>query len=409
MRILYADHYAGSPELGMEFRPWQLAREWTRAGHRVTVIAGTYSHLRVRNPEHLRVPTLETVEGVEFLWIPTPRYSGNGPGRIRSMVAYCLGLRRALARLAAEGPVDAIIASSTYPFDFLVTHAAARRCGAASVFELHDLWPASPMAIGGYSRWHPFIVATQWCEDRFCRDADLVVSIIPHADRHLVTRGLRPERYVHIPNGIDPADVPEATPTPGGPLGDAAKWCRERFTVGFAGSVSDAYALETLVQAVGIAGIRGLVVGDGPLRSRLEELARSAGADMRFTGRVKRTEAIALLRACSATFVGLKGHPLFEAYGISMNKIYDGMLCGRPMLASYTSANDPVADAGCGLSVRADDVKGLVDAIGRMVALGEAERDAMGRRGRDFVIAHHEHRTLAARMAEAIGRARPGR
>ena len=39
MNILYLNHYAGSPALGMEFRPYYLAREWVRAGHRVQIVA----------------------------------------------------------------------------------------------------------------------------------------------------------------------------------------------------------------------------------------------------------------------------------------------------------------------------------------------------------------------------------
>ena len=33
MNILYLNHYAGSPALGMEYRPYYLSREWVRAGH----------------------------------------------------------------------------------------------------------------------------------------------------------------------------------------------------------------------------------------------------------------------------------------------------------------------------------------------------------------------------------------
>ncbi|MEG1498163.1 MAG: hypothetical protein RSA02_05690 [Bacteroidales bacterium] len=46
MRILIINHYAGSPELGMEFRPYHLGKEWVKMGHQVFVVGGTYSHLR---------------------------------------------------------------------------------------------------------------------------------------------------------------------------------------------------------------------------------------------------------------------------------------------------------------------------------------------------------------------------
>ena len=50
MNILYLNHYAGSPGLGMEFRPYYLAREWVRAGHRVQIVAADFSHVRARQP-----------------------------------------------------------------------------------------------------------------------------------------------------------------------------------------------------------------------------------------------------------------------------------------------------------------------------------------------------------------------
>jgi hypothetical protein len=42
MNILYINHYAGSPALGMEYRPFYLAREWVCAGHRVQTPAANY-------------------------------------------------------------------------------------------------------------------------------------------------------------------------------------------------------------------------------------------------------------------------------------------------------------------------------------------------------------------------------
>lgn len=398
MRIVYCDHYAGSPELGMEFRPFQLAREWVRLGHDVTIVGGSYSHLRVRNP----TPGRETLDGVEFLWLETPEYRGNGLARIRSMVAYCLGLRRALRALATDGPIDAIIASSTYPFDFLVTHRAARRLGAASIFELHDLWPESVIELGGYSRRHPFVVATQWCEDAYCRKADRVISILPHADRHLATRGLAASRYVHIPNGVDPKDAPDPSTSPSPDVAMHAAWAGERFTIGFAGSVTDSYSIEPWIRAAAGGPSRLLIMGDGPARERLERLATKVGTEARFTGRLPRAEALQLLCRCDAIFVGLNAHPLFERYGISMNKLYDGMLCGRPILANYTSANDPVGDAGCGITTPAGDVDAISQAIARLASLSPDDRRRMGARGRAHVESHHDHSVLAERMLESI-------
>ena len=50
MNVLLINHYAGSPRLGMEYRPFYLAREWVRAGHRVQIVAASFSHVRSRQP-----------------------------------------------------------------------------------------------------------------------------------------------------------------------------------------------------------------------------------------------------------------------------------------------------------------------------------------------------------------------
>ena len=49
MNILLINHYAGSPELGMEFRPYYMAKEWVKMGHQVLIVGGSFSHLRKYN------------------------------------------------------------------------------------------------------------------------------------------------------------------------------------------------------------------------------------------------------------------------------------------------------------------------------------------------------------------------
>ncbi len=61
--------------------------------------------------------------------------------------------------------------------------------------------------------------------------------------------------------------------------------------------------------------------------------------------RMSRAGAFAAMQATDAIFVGLRAHPIYR-FGIGMNKIYDGMLAGRPLVAAYTAGNDPVRAHG---------------------------------------------------------------
>jgi len=73
MRILYLNHYAGSPLHGMEYRPYYLAREWVRGGHEVQLVAASYSHVRTRQPELAdHAARDETIAGIGYRWLPTP-------------------------------------------------------------------------------------------------------------------------------------------------------------------------------------------------------------------------------------------------------------------------------------------------------------------------------------------------
>lgn len=182
MNILYLDHYAGSPSLGMEYRPFYLAREWQRLGHRVAIVAASYAHVRSTNPAVADAVTAAQVEGLPFIWLRTPAYQGNGLSRVRNMLAYLRGLRR-WKRWLPFTP-DVIIASSTYPMDIGPARAMARHTGAKLVWEVHDLWPLSPMELGGMPWWHPFILWVQHYEDLYNWATEAKSHFEPYMDVH---------------------------------------------------------------------------------------------------------------------------------------------------------------------------------------------------------------------------------
>ena len=61
---------------------YYLGREWVLSGHRVTIVGASHSHVRAHQPVMNGPFTSETVDGVQFVWCQTPRYQGNGAGRV---------------------------------------------------------------------------------------------------------------------------------------------------------------------------------------------------------------------------------------------------------------------------------------------------------------------------------------
>ena len=198
MRILLINHYAGSIYHGMEFRPYYFAREWVKMGHEVVIVAASYSHLRQKNVAINAAILEENIDGIKYIWLKTPEYSGNGVGRIKNMATFIYKLYKFLPQITAGFKPDAVIASSTYPLDSYPANWIAKKHGAKFVFELHDLWPMSPMVLGHMSKYHPFIWIMQRGEDYWCKNADTVISLLPEAYKHLVTRGMTMEKYIVI-------------------------------------------------------------------------------------------------------------------------------------------------------------------------------------------------------------------
>ncbi len=406
MNVLYIDHYAGAPAYGMEYRPYYLAREWVRAGHRVTVVGASQAHVRSRQPACTGDFTREAIDGVDFVWCATPPYQGNGVGRVVNILAFLRRLRQWPRWL--DGKPDVVIASSTYPADIGAARRIARRHGAKLVWEVHDLWPLSPMELGGMSRWHPFIVWMQRAENAACRDADVVVSILPKAQDHLRQHGMAAHKFVHVPNGIDPAEwAPEAeVPVPPAHAAAvAAARARGDFVVAYTGAHGVANALGTLLDAAAQMReepVTWLLVGDGPEKAALKRRVADEGlARVQLLDPVPKRAIPRLLRQMDLLYIGLQREPLFR-FGISPNKLMDYMMAGRPVLCAIEAGNDLVGDAGCGLSIAAEDPAAVAAGVHRLAALGADERQAMGERGRAFVQSRHTYPVLARRFLEAL-------
>ena len=403
MKIVLVNHYAGSPAHGMEFRPHQFARQWVAAGHDVVVIAGSYSHLRNMNPVFEGATASEEIDGVEYRWLRTPRYRSNGLARIRSIRTFLTAVERERRQILSKTRVDAVIASSTYPFDIDPARRIARDHDALLVWEVHDLWPLSPMELGGFSRWNPLIWMTQRAEDRCCRDADLVVSILPKTLEHLQERGLDRDRFIAIPNGAEPEPPPLEKPEAQKAVeGHRAKG---RFTMAYAGGIGGYHGLESLIRAFSTLDPETnalVLVGDGPEKEKLEHLASDLGCrHVDFHARVPRSDALAIIGSADAIFVGLHRHSIYR-FGIGLNKIYDAMLAARPVVASYSAGNDPIGEAGCGITVPAEDVSAIAASIRTLQSMSAEERSRFGEAGAAFVRKHHDFRVLADRFIVAM-------
>ena len=407
MNILLINHYAGSPRHGMAYRPYYLAREWIRLGHRVRILASDNSHIRASQPDLASMTHLdETIDGVEYRWYRTPPYCGNGIGRVRNMGTFVTSLFRDGKKLARAFKPDIVIASSTYPMDIWPAHRIARLADAKLLFEVHDLWPLSPMELGGMSKWHPFIMLVQQAEDYAYRNADCVVSILPKVGEYMASRGLALEKLHLVPNGIDPdewlsdsADLPDD-------VNNLIAMLRTQGSaiLGYAGTHGISNALDNLLGAAKLMQdekVAFVLVGSGPSKASLQQLARREKLNNTyFLDPIRKSQIPSLLRCFDIAYLGWHRHPLYR-FGIAPNKLMDYMMAARPVLHAVEAGNDPVREAGCGMTVEPDKPEAVVQGIKTLMTLSAGERYAMGQKGKAFVLKNLTYPVLGQRFLAA--------
>lgn len=404
MNILIVNHYAGSEELGMEYRPFHLARHWVRMGHRVLIVAAGFTHLRLKNPT-LNAPTVrQVVDGVEYLFLRTAPYTENDRKRALNVLQFVTALTRMAPKLAADFRPQVVIASSTYPYDIHPAGRIAKLAGAKLVFEVHDIWPQSPIEIHGYHPAHPLMIYTQRETDYAFQKADLVVSLLPFTTTYMKERGYRQKAYLHIPNGVEP-ELEISDKLPQKHLDLLGRY-REKgmFIVLYVGGFSMANALEDFIKAAGKCpgDVLFATVGNGPLKVGFKKYARLSGVhNLLFLDGVPREQIPAVLRQADCLYLGAKETGLYR-YGVSMNKLFDYMKAAKPIIYGVSAANNPVADAGCGLTIQSEDPAAIVAAVETLRATPEPERIAMGERGRAYVLEHHSYPKLAETFLAAL-------
>ncbi|HRP67937.1 MAG TPA: glycosyltransferase family 4 protein [Turneriella sp.] len=406
MNILLINHYAGSPQYGMEFRPYYMGREWQRMGHEVKILAGSYSHIRSKQPEMSSGKHKdEIIDGISYRWYKTTVYTGNGIKRVLSMLVFLRHLKRDAKKIAQEFKPDLVIASSTYPMDIWPARRIAKLSKAKLVYEVHDLWPLSPIQLGNLPRWHPFIIWVQMAEDYAYRHADKVVSMLPKTLEYMQSRGLAPKKFVYVPNGInlDEWKKPESLNNEVLQIIKNLKKKKQPI-VGYVGTHGLANALDTLLDAMKI--LRGRVqllsVGTGPEKEKLIKRVKDEEiSNVIILPSIPKKEVPNLLQLIDIAYIGLKPEALFQ-YGISPNKLMDYMVSEKPIVCAIKAGNDPVGEAGCGITVPPGDAQLVADAIVKLSKLSPTQRKTMGTKGKSFILKNQTYPVLAKRFLAAM-------
>lgn len=400
--FVLVNHTASTPGTGMTSRHHYLARELVRLGHKVTVVGARTHHLLKENIKADALPSEETVDGYRFLRIDVPEYHhAHDKRRVIAWFAFSAKLARLKDRF--EERTDAVLYSSPDPVGYLGAERLAASLGARLIFEVRDLWPLTLIEIGGYKPSHPFIRFLNWIEKRAYQRSRKVLSNLEGAVKHMLVKGLQPEKFVWISNGfdLDEIAVPQALTKQ-----TFEQLPKEGFNIVYTGTLGAANALFTVLDAAAFLGDRAnvtiLLVGQGRERAELQARSVQLGLkNVRFLDPVPKAQMPSLLAACDACIISTLDSPLYR-YGISPNKLFDYFASGRPVISLYSGKYDMVARYNAGIQVPAEDPVACANAIKRMRDMSSTQRAVLGENGRRAVYRELNYAKLAVKLEQVL-------
>ncbi|HTB63820.1 MAG TPA: glycosyltransferase family 4 protein [Opitutales bacterium] len=375
MRVLYFHQYFNTPRGAGGIRSYEFARRLIARGHQVTMVCviDDTDPLDLPGPPGALIHR-GVIDGIDVIQFRLT-YSNyqSLPQRARIFMRYAL---RGIG-LALKLDYDIVFATST-PLTAGIPGIFARYLRSKPfVFEVRDLWPELPKAMGVVT--NPLVLsalsALEWVS---YRAASACIGLSPGIGQGIVRRSRKRLPIAVIPNAADldlfhPGKREDLRLDGIGP---------KDFVAVFTGAHGLANGLDAVLDAAAELKLRGrndiklVFIGEGKLKPKLVERAQHEGLDnCRFFGLMPKQKLNEIISCADAGLMILANIPAFY-YGTSPNKFFDYISAGLPVINNYPGwLADMILQHRCGLAVPPGNPAAFADALCRLADHPELRRE----------------------------------
>jgi glycosyltransferase involved in cell wall biosynthesis len=393
MKVLYFHQHFSTPRGSTGIRSYEMAQRLLKRGHEVVMVCGSYgggeTGLDVPFRRGMRRGNVAGINVVEF----DLSYS-NGDGFLKRAMTFVKFAVRSVGLVFTE-KYDLVFATTT-PLTAGIPGIIARWFRRKPfVFEVRDLWPELPKAMGVIT--NPVVLgAMSVLEWTSYRSANRMIGLSPGIVEGVARTGVAHERIAMVPNGCD-IGIFSAPVEPWRPQG-----VRDTDLMAvFAGTHGLANGLDAVLDAArelkrrGCDDIKFVLIGQGKLKPGLEARAQREGLDnVVFHAPVNKAKLVGLMASTDIGMQILANVPAFY-YGTSPNKFFDYIAAGLPVLNNYPGwLADMIKEHGCGVAVPPDDPAAFADALENLAGRRD-ELNAMGVRGKSLAERQFDRAKLA--------------
>lgn len=403
MNVLYFCQHFSTPAGSTGQRAYEMARSLLRRGHEVTLICGSYqgaiSGLTIPFLNGMRRGKVDGIDVIEF----DLAYS-NQDGFLKRSFTF-LKFVFLSTRFIFTLQYDLVFATST-PLTVGIPGIFARWFYRKPfVFEVRDLWPELPKAMGVIK--NPVIL---WClsvlEGLTYRSAVRMIGLSPGMVNGIGNRGIARDRIAMIPNGCD-LDLFQNIQSIARPEGVH----QDDLLVIYTGTHGVANGLDAILDAAGVLKRRGrtdiklILVGQGKLKASLQERAKQEGLDcVIFLDPMSKAALASLMGTADLGMQLLINVPAFYE-GTSPNKFFDYLAAGLPILNNYPGwLAEKIIQHECGFVVPPNDPSAFADALEK-AALNQEHLKVMGKNAKQLALDEFDRTSLAHQWVDVLEQA----
>ncbi|MDO7927604.1 glycosyltransferase family 4 protein [Pseudomonas sp. KFB-139] len=379
-----------------------LVRDLSAKGHEVTVLTGlpNYPEGKVFESYREKPEEFSPYCGAEVVRVPLVPRGKRSLSLALNYLSFFISASILGAFKLRKHKFDTIFVYAVSPIMAAIPALVIGRLKRAPVFVwVLDLWPETLRAVGVVKQ--PLLLGlvgkvVSWIYNR--TDYLLLQShgFIDNVRRYC-TRPITDERLVYFPSWAED-DFSSSAP----PLCDLIPQDPNVFTVVFAGNLGEAQDFPAVLDAAESLrvshAVRWVIVGDGRMSEWIaEQIAARQLDNVHLLGRHPLEAMPGLFAQADALLVSLKTNDVFEK--TIPGKVQAYLASGRPVLGMINGeAARVISESGAGFACDSGDAQGLAAITRSLANTAPAQRDSMGRAGRNYYEQHYAKGNLLMRL-----------
>lgn len=383
-KVWIMNHYAAGMFFEKGGRHYNFSKYLARAGYEPVVFCCNALHnskAALAFPEMQGLWEIREAKEIHtpFVVVKGRAYIGNGKQRVLNMLDYYRNVQKAVIEYAAtHGKPDIIVGSSVHPLACVAAIKLSKQLKCKNIVEIRDLWPESIVAYNVASKNNPIVKLLYCLEKWIYTKADAIIFTMEGGRDYIIGKGWDTDhggpvdlnKVHHINNGVDLEEF---------------NYNREHYTISdpdlddpttfkvvYTGSIRKVNGLQQLVEAAKclkkVKQIQLLIYGEGDERQALQDLATAKQLNnIHFKGKVEKKYVPYILSKADLCLLHWQTTPITK-YGMSMNKFFEYVASGNPLITNLQTKYDLIARYDCGFHIDYTDPDRAAEELERIAA-----------------------------------------